>query len=556
MSADIFSHFYPRHAGHLIVAKLSTDCHICMASNGASDMTNPMRQISVRSFALLGLTSLAVACGPRQEAMDVFQPDTFVPGTDGTATDIPSATIDNPNPTVDNPNPTGDQPNPTVDNPIADTGVINCPANPPVEMVAPGDIMMSQTWDCNRIYSLSGLTFVRAGATITIRPGTQILSRGMGAALIITRGARIDAQGTRERPIVFSSSNAVGMRRQGDWAGVVLLGAAPINVTGAGVGMGTNNIEGIEASDARGNYGGADAEHNCGTMRWVRIEFAGQGLSMGNELNGLTTGGCGRGTTLDYIQVHQAADDAFEFFGGTHDAKHLVATQQDDDGLDWDFGYNGRIQFMVIQSPATSGESDPRGIEADNNRNNNDALPRSSPTISNISVIGAEGAEPYTQPAIVLRRGTAGAIHNAIVMEYKQGAADVVDNSTVAQARAMPVGLFIRNSIFFNNGMNGMTHFTDLSAAAAEGMPPLDEDMFFRDAQWANRFDVNPMIMGATNPTMPNFAPAAGSAAAMGAGTPPAGGFFDQTATFVGAVRPGAAGPENWTTGWTSYPAN
>lgn len=215
--------------------------------------------------------------------------------------------------------------------------------------------------------------------------------------------------------------------------------------------MGTNNIEGIEASDSRGNYGGSDAAHNCGTVGDVRIEFAGQGSRLGNELNGLTTGGCGTGTTIDYVQVHQAADDAFEFFGGTHDARHLVATQQDDDGLDWDFGWNGRVQFAVIQSPATSGESDPRGIEADNNNANNDATPRSSPSYYNISVIGADGAEPNTQPGIVLRRGTAGAIRNALVMEYKQGAVDVIDNATVAQVRATPATLLIANSIFFRN---------------------------------------------------------------------------------------------------------
>jgi hypothetical protein len=482
--------------------------------------------------------------------MDVYQPptDTFVPRPDAQA--------------FDSPDPVGDTAVVPTDGPAPDAAMtpdantVRCPENPPMQMIAPGDIVASQTWDCNHVYSLTGLTFVRAGATITIMPGTKIASRGLGAALIFTRGSRIEAQGTRAQPIVFTSANAVGSRRQGDWAGVVLLGAAPINVTGAGAGMGTNNIEGIEASDARGNYGGSDPEHNCGTMRYVRIEFAGQGLSMGNELNGLTTGGCGRATVLDYIQVHQAADDAFEFFGGTHDGKHFVSTQQDDDGLDWDFGYSGRIQFMVIQSPPTSGESDPRGIEADNNSNNNDAMPRSSPTISNISVIGAEGPEPYTQPGIVLRRGTAGTIYNAIVMEYKQGAVDVVDNSTAAQARAMPAALFMRSSIFFNNGPNGMTHFTDLSAGAAEGMPPFDEDMFFRDAQWSNRFDLNPMISNATHVTAPNFAPAAGSPAMTGTMPPAGGGFFDQSATFVGAVRPGAVGSDDWTTGWTSYPAN
>jgi hypothetical protein len=504
-------------------------------------------------FALLSLVSFVAGCPGRMEAMDVPNPPSDV-RPDSTPQDVQpmDATVDDVQMPTDTPVPT-DAPAP-IDTPSpTDVPSPSCPANAPEEMVMAGDLMGDRTWDCNRTYRLTGLTYIRGG-TLTIRAGTKIIGLGMGAALVITRGARIDAQGTRNQPIVFTSANPAGMRRQGDWAGVVLLGAAPINVTGPGAAMGTNNVEGIEASDARGNYGGSDPEHNCGTVRYVRIEFAGQGLSMGNELNGLTTGGCGRQTTIDFVQVHQAADDAFEFFGGTHDARHLISTQQDDDGLDWDFGWTGRSQFVVIQSPPTSGESDPRGIEADNNGANNDATPRSSPTIYNLTVIGADGAEPYTQPGIVLRRGTAAAIHNAIVMDYKQGAVDVIDNASAALTRTAPPTLFIRNSLFFRNGTDGMTHFTDLSSSAAEGMPALDENMFFRDAMWMNRFDADPMLPSATNRTAPVFAPAMTSPAATGAATPPAG--FDGTATFVGAVRPGATGADDWTTGWTAFPAN
>lgn len=503
------------------------------------------------SLVLLSLVSFVAGCPGRMDVMDVNNPTPDAASEASAQPDVSSQpdAMSQPDATVMD---DAAQPDASADG-AADGSMSTCPANPPVEMVMPGDLMGDRTWDCSKEWRVTGLTFIRGG-TLTIRPGTKITGLGMGAAVVITRGARIDAQGTRTQPIVFTSANPVGMRRQGDWAGLVLLGAAPINVTGTGTAMGTNNIEGIEASDSRGNYGGTDAAHNCGTVRYVRIEFAGQGLSMGNELNGLTTGGCGTGTVIDYVQVHQAADDAFEFFGGTHDARHIISTQQDDDGLDWDFGWNGRVQFAVIQSPPTSGESDPRGIEADNNVSNNDATPRSSPTIYNVTVIGAEGMEPYTQPAIVLRRGTAGTIRNAIVMEYKQGAVDVIDNATVAQARATPAALSIANSIFFRNGSDGMTHFTDLSSSAAEGMPAFDENMFFRDAMWANRFDVDPMITRATNITNPNFAPAMGSACAMGAATPGAG--FDATATYVGAVRPGAAGEDDWTTGWTAFPAN
>lgn len=440
----------------------------------------------------------------------------------------------------------------------ADAAVENCPANPPVEMVPSGDFTASATWDCTKTYRLSGTVFVRSPAVLTIRPGTRITGLGMGAALVVTRGARLEARGTAAQPIVFTSANPEGMRRAGDWAGVVLLGAAPINTTGTGTAMGTNNIEGIEASDMRGNYGGTDAEHNCGAVRYVRIEYAGQGLSMGNELNGLTTGGCGRQTEIDFVQVHLAADDAFEFFGGTHDVRHLIASQADDDGLDWDFGWSGRGQFIVIQAPPMSGESDPRGIEADNNATNNDATPRSAPTLSNLTLVGAAGAEPYTQPAIVLRRGTAGNLFNVLVMDYKQGALDVIDNATAAQALATPPSLVFANSLFFRNGADGMTHATDLSSSAAEGTPAIDENAWLREARFGNRFDADPMLSGAQSYTAPDFAPAAGSPAATnGTATVvrPNESFFDATATYVGAVRPGESAA-NWTRGWTAYPAN
>ncbi|MDP3274477.1 MAG: hypothetical protein Q8Q09_04730 [Deltaproteobacteria bacterium] len=506
---------------------------------------------SLRSIALFALLH---ACGPRSEAMDVSTPRLDASSEAATSPDVTSLDTNEPvEAAVSMDASASTDVVVAADSATTEAGT-RCPDNAPVEMITAGDITRDTRWDCSRTWRLTGLTFVRAGATLTITPGTRIVGLGMGAAVVITRGARLDAQGTRSQPIVFTSANPVGMRRQGDWAGLVLLGAAPINVMGMGGASGTNNIEGIEASDSRGNYGGADPEHNCGTVRYVRIEFAGQGLSMGNELNGLTTGGCGRGTTIDYVHVHQAADDAFEFFGGTHSATHLISTQQDDDGLDWDLGYSGRVQFMVIQSPAMSGESDPRGVEADNNNANHDALPRSSPTIYNLSVFGAEGAEAYTQPGVVLRRGTAGLMHNVLITDYKQGAVDVIDNSTVALARATPATLSIANAIFFNNGSDGRAHFTDLSSSAAEGSPALDEDMFFRDISRSNRFDVDPMIPGRHSVTAPVFAPAATSPCATGAATPPTG--FDTSATFVGAVRPGATGESDWTTGWTAYPAN
>ena len=138
------------------------------------------------------------------------------------------------------------------------------------------------------------------------------------------------------------SSNS--SKRAGDWGGVVILGNAPVNYPG-----GKGNIEGILTTASGTQYGGADPEDNSGVLRYIRIEYAGVVLSPDNEVNGLTFGGVGRGTKVDHIQVRQALDDCFEFFGGTVDAHHLICQYNQDDGFDTDNGYSGRLQFLVLQ---------------------------------------------------------------------------------------------------------------------------------------------------------------------------------------------------------------
>src|SRR5262249_7456948 len=128
---------------------------------------------------------------------------------------------------------------------------------------------------------------------------------------------KLIAEGTRQAPIVFTSGQPVGTRESGDWGGVILLGNAPINVKN-----GTNNIEGFPNSPDT-VYGGNDPQHNCGSLKFVRIEYAGYELSKDNEINGLTLGGCGKQTKLDFIQIHKGADDGVECFGGNADIKHL-----------------------------------------------------------------------------------------------------------------------------------------------------------------------------------------------------------------------------------------
>jgi hypothetical protein len=407
--------------------------------------------------------------------------------------------------------------------------------------VPAGDISVDTTWTSDTIYTLKGYVFV-TGGTLTIQAGTTIKGDN-GSALTITKDAKINAVGTADKPIVFTSSAATPT--SGDWGGVVLLGKAPINVTG-----GTNKIEGFPDSyGERIVYGAVtpDAVHDCGKLRYARVEYAGFALAVNVELNGLTMGGCGSATEIDYVQSHLGLDDGIEIFGGTVNVKHLVITQPDDDGLDWDLGWTGSAQFVIVQQKQGRGD---KGFESDNNPNNNDATPRSAPEVWNVTLIGGDGpAADKKQGGMHLKRGTAGKINNAIIAYWNQFGVDVDGTSSVNQ---FGTGLTIKNTFFlkstnatavwpvgFDVGANMMQN--DCAGAVC-----FDEQaQIGGDA--TNRLDVDPLLSNPKNMTAPSFVPMAGSPVLTGCATPPAG--FDTTATFCGAV-----GTADWTSGWTKYP--
>ena len=406
----------------------------------------------------------------------------------------------------------------------------SCPALASrTEVAVAGDQNGDQTWDCQHTYHLTSGVYWRTG-TLTIEAGTQIIGDN-GAYLIMTVGTTLNAVGHPEQPIVFTSSEDPGNRDRGDWGGVVMLGDAPINITG-----GSTNIEGIPATDARGTYGGTAATGSCGHLRFVRIEFAGFLLGTDNELNGLTLGGCGSGTLVEYVQSHRGRDDAFEIFGGAPNVHHLVGSGYDDDGFDWDQGYGGNAQYLVLHHYADSVSADPNGFEADNNRTDNALTPISNPTIFNATLIGVHDAAVTTDIGMVLRRGTHGSIHNVIVTGWGRFGADVRDTATIS---ALGTTLTVTNSIFVGNAV-------DFEAAS----PELTS---FTDAAAMNRVGVDPMLAApfATDDTVDYTAPET-SAAATGAVAPPSGGFFGP-GNFVGAIGPGCP---DWTEGWTSYPTN
>ncbi|WNG43181.1 hypothetical protein F0U60_03010 [Archangium minus] len=436
------------------------------------------------------------------------------------------------------------------------------PPPPPEEKPTGGNVDVSAnitqdtTWTANNVYTLKNYVFVESG-TLTIEPGTKILG-GETSALIITRNAKLNAVGTAEKPIVFTSAQAEGERFPGDWGGVVLLGKARINVSG-----GQNTVEGFfsTSGDERTKYGGEDDTHDCGKLKYARIEFAGFELAEDNELNGLTVGACGTKTEIDYVQVHKGADDGVEMFGGTANLKHILISQPDDDGLDYDLGYTGKVQFLIVQQNSTVGN---RAIEASGNKSSNTATPRSVPEIWNASFLGSNRPAATTgvkQEGLVFNTGAGVKLNNAIVAYFADRAVDV-DGAASAQLSETG-GLSFKNIIFWDNkddtksiGYSANPVKDASGATTNEDATRLSDGSIYKEpeqilAAGNNNLVVDPKLDAAMDVKAPNFKPAAESPAliATSAATPPADGFFDTSATFIGAV-----GGQDWTAGWTAYP--
>jgi len=250
-------------------------------------------------------------------------------------------------------------------------------------------VTVDTTWTTGSSILLRGIVYVASGKTLTIQPGVVV--RGdetvANSSLFVTRGAKINAVGTACNPIVFTSNKAVGARAKADWGGIVLLGQARTNT-------GTNQqIEGTAAGDPRNFFGGTNDADNSGTLKYVRIEFGGFVFAPNNEINGLTMGAVGSGTTIDYVQCSFINDDAFEWFGGTVSAKHLVAYRCLDDDFDTDNGFSGTVQYgLSVKDPAISDDpavSTSEGFESDNDATGSTNFPKTSAKFYNITHIGA-----------------------------------------------------------------------------------------------------------------------------------------------------------------------
>jgi hypothetical protein len=337
-----------------------------------------------------------------------------------------------------------------------------------------GNITSNTTWTKNNVYLLQGTVFVDSLVTLTIEAGTVI--RGDAtfviSALVIERGAKLIANGTECNPIVFTSSKAAGSRTAGDWGGLIICGRAPNNILAANP-SGVPS-EGISGSNLNARHGGNIPNDNSGSLTYARIEYAGFVISPNNEMNSLTLGSVGSGTTIHHVQTSFGLDDAFEWFGGTVNCTHLVAYRNLDDDFDVDNGYNGTVQFaLAVKDPAVSDApavSTSEGWESDNNASAPfTLLPKTAPKFYNVTQIGAfrcgSNAGGITQPTAIghrrgarLRRNSETEIHNSILMNNWRGL--IMDADVIANAATG--GAAFQNNIIamdytFNSTVSGAT---------------------------------------------------------------------------------------------------
>ncbi|GAB6122642.1 hypothetical protein [Dysgonomonas termitidis] len=312
-------------------------------------------------------------------------------------------------------------------NDLTDEGPANVATKATVTIPHNTIITSDVTWSNTNEYILNGKVYVKAPATLTIQAGTTVkgvynADPELASALIVTRGAKISAIGTFTNPVILTAQNGL----EGGWGGLVLLGKAPLNRVDQVIeGINPSVVpSGVDVYYGGGGAGLGDAEDSSGTLRYVRVEYAGAKISEANELNAFTFGGVGRGTTLDHLQAYRGADDAFEFFGGTVDAKYLVSTATDDDAFDFDFGYQGRIQFAVSTiDPSLSYSSDPNGIECDNDGTGSTAEPFTHPTLSNFTITGTQSGSALNalKSAANFRRNAQFTLVNSVLYGFPSG---------------------------------------------------------------------------------------------------------------------------------------
>lgn len=470
-----------------------------------------------------------------------------------------------------------------------------------------GELTLGGNWTCDKTYILDQKIYVPSGQVLVIQPGTVIKSAALATpslatALIIERGGKIIASGSQDCPIVFTAAadpvnGTYPISNKGIWGGLVILGKATNNLKltpngpyvpgGAGllcVADGLGVIEGFATNIPQDRYGvntsavavpgelssqSFDDDDNSGILRYVSIRHAGAILTVGAEINGLTLGSVGRGTSIEHLEIVSCADDNIEFFGGTVNVKYVTALFGNDDMFDWDCGWTGKAQFLFgMKGDLTFSQDADNGFEADSDDQKSNLLPRSHPVVYNATFMGnaktTNSADNSGINAINAKELTEGEIYNSIFANFKNGfnmvkslgtrtgASEAYHNwSSTGGNGSLSLKVKCNTFVGVTNPLTIASATTAIIAAdntqfAAEGntivvgntLPGFDYN-----------FTVNPAtnVFSVKNDVVPNPAVAIGGG---GCPTAPVDGFF-VPASYRGAF---ASTGENWLTDW-SYSA-
>lgn len=423
-------------------------------------------------------------------------------------------------------------------------------------------------------YSMKGWIYIEDGAELTFAPGTIIKGdKASKSTLIVKRGGKLFARGSKTAPIVFTSAQATGSRKPGDWGGLILLGKATNN-------KGEMTIEGGPAVQ----HGGSNDADCSGELSYVRVEFAGYPYRADEEINGITFGSVGSGTIVNHVQVSYSNDDSYEWFGGSMNADHLVAYHGWDDDFDTDNGFSGKVQFCLgVRNPRIADTSVSNGFESDNNAEGSVTALRTSCVFSNVTFVGPIGqASDFAnttdyingssyfpnngsklgqfQSAMQVRRNSNLSCFNSVAMGYPVGLIVENDKGSDTQGDATKGSLKIANTFFAGMTILGsdknksfVDGFTDNS-----GTPSTSQESFsaayFKTADRNNRVLANISDLKLKQPNgmaaNADYSPASGSpllGAASFTDAKVATGFTK--VTYAGAFGEG----DNWLEGWTEF---
>lgn len=421
-------------------------------------------------------------------------------------------------------------------------------------------------------YHLKGWVYVTKGAKLTIEPGVVIKGdKETKAALIVEPGGYVNAAGTKDAPIVMTSEQPAGQRKPGDWGGLVICGNARNN----------ENEKQIEGGP-RTKHGGTNDADNSGVYQYIRVEFAGYPFQTDQEINGITFGSVGSGTTIDHLQVSYSNDDSYEWFGGSVNAKYLIAYKGWDDDFDTDNGFSGQVQFALsVRDPRIADTSQTNGFESDNNASGAETSPFTNAVFSNVTFIGPmtakntgfantsdyiTGGSVYPdngsklgkfQSAMQIRRSSKLNCYNTLAVGYPIGL--IIDGEKGATVDYAKAGnqFHLKNLVFAGMGVLGSDNnkyykdeLYDKTTKTYDATQPSYSHSFFL-SQGNRQMSEAELLLTDPKNVGQSYAPAAGSPLLAGGSFDGlTGSFLDKSATYIGAFRDAS---DNWLDGWTNF---